>query len=160
VSGEEAARGGGVTEAATTGAEGEGGPGVRNSGDLESRTPAAAFSNSLQSASAAVSSGGCSACSVRNIARITSTHLSRMSSSSDVTCSFPARTSSRSDSTLWVNAVIAAKPNVALPPLMEWAPLKIVLMPSESTVPVFSFRSAASMASRDSKHSSKKTPRN
>ena len=89
------------------------------------------------------------------IARITSTDFSSRSDTAAEAAMPPLRSSSSSVSRLCVNEAMSAKPNVALPPLMEWATRKMVLMSSGSGAPTSSFRSAASIASSASKLSSK-----
>src|SRR6185437_4625459 len=98
---------------------------------------------------------GCFACTARSMARMTSTDFSSRSDSATVTGIVPLRSSSSSVSRLWVKEAISEKPKVALPPLIEWATRKIVLMSSGSGEPTSSLRSAASMASSASKLSSK-----
>ena len=73
-----------------------------------------------------------------------------------VTCMRLPRNSSSSVSQVCVNDATSEKPNVALPPLMECATRKIVLMSSGSGAPTLSFSSAASIVSSASKLSSKK----
>jgi hypothetical protein len=60
------------------------------------------------------------------------------------------RSSSSSVSHVCVNDATSAKPKVALPPLIECATRKIVLMISGSGAPTFSLSSAASIVSRAS----------
>ena len=90
------------------------------------------------------------------MARRTSTDFSSRSDTATVTRIAPLRSSSSSVSRLWVKEAISEKPNVALPPLMECATRKMVLISSGSGEPTSSFSSAASMASSASKLSSKK----
>ena len=66
-----------------------------------------------------------------------------------------ARSSSSNVSRLWVKEAMSLKPNVALPPFIECATRKIVLISSGSGAPTLSCRSAASIESRASKLSSK-----
>ncbi len=73
-----------------------------------------------------------------------------------VTCMLPLRSSSSRVSRLWVNEAMSENPNVALPPLIEWATRKMVLISSLSGAPMSSFSRAASIESRASKLSSKK----
>ena len=55
-----------------------------------------------------------------------------------------------------MNEAMSEKPNVALPPLIECATRKMVLISSGSGAPMSSFSSAASIESSASKLSSKK----
>src|SRR5690606_35859259 len=67
----------------------------------------------------------------------------------------PARASSSRVSSRWVRSVTLEKPNVAAPPLIEWAARKMTLMVSASPPPDSSDSRPPSIASRPSRLSSK-----
>ena len=78
---------------------------------------------------------GCLAWTARSMARRTSTDFSSRSETSTVTGIVPLRSSSSSVSRLWVKEAISVNPKVALPPLIECATRKMVLMSSGSGEP-------------------------
>ena len=81
---------------------------------------------------------GCLDCVERSIARMTSTVFSSRSEISSDTCMPPLRSSSSSVSQLCVKEAMSEKPKVALPPLMECATRKMVLISSGSGAPMSS----------------------
>ena len=113
-----------------------------------------ALRRSLMACTAAGSAGvPCSASASR--ARSTSTEASMASTAGGLTARWPARSSSSSVSSTWVRPAMASKPNVADPPLIEWAARKIELIRSPSRLPCSSDSSPASIASSPSRLSSK-----
>ena len=113
--------------------------------------------NSAFSALAATGSKGCCFCTEVSIPRIWSTDCSSPSQMGAVTSMRAERSSSSSVSSVCVKEATSLKPNMPAPPLMECATRKMVLTVSESAAPGTSCSSDASMVSRASKLSTKKT---
>ena len=102
----------------------------------------------------AAASNSSSARNADNMVRNTSTEFKSIFTASWVTSRLPSRISSSSVSMTWVKSATAVKPKVPLPPLIECAARKIVLIVSRSAAPISRFSSSDSIVSRPSKLSS------